>query len=228
MGSTTSKPARKLAHNATHPLRSPSQAASALGAPPTHPVHPPIPSQLTPPPHGSDTYEAPSPPGPTPATLASESKTQDIVRDASDPQLLKNLARLGAVKIRKQATNYEPSDQMLHILAARQKASLEACDSFAGSAATPASSGGRLGASTLSQLLDERKACTSLRDLERLAVEYDVPLRRIEELAQRFNPPTVGDEIYAENVGERDETAQIKYKAVWVEAKLGSKVPRVE
>ncbi|EPQ27757.1 uncharacterized protein PFL1_04894 [Pseudozyma flocculosa PF-1] len=166
---------------------------------------------------------------------ASETKTQDIMRDASDPQLLQNLARLGAVNVPKHSTNYQPTDQMLRILAARSKASLDPSDHTAGSATTPTAASSsrspnastaaseRVSATTLSLLLDDRKHCETHADLEKLAVEYDLPLATIQQLARHFNSPTMGDEIREdERERERDDTAPAKFKALWVEPQLGA------
>ena len=49
----------------------------------------------------------------------------------------------------------------------------------------------RLGASTLSSLLDDRKLVTSRSDLERLAAKYTIDVSVLERLARTVNSPSI-------------------------------------
>ncbi len=122
---------------------------------------------------------------------------------------------------------------MLGILAARQREAVHEDDHAGPSAPTsraaPASSGAskqiRLSAPTLAQLFDDRKACRSAADLERLAVEYDVEPALIERLAKRFNTPSVGAPVDPEEgEGRRrpddEREGPKRYHAVWQEPKI--------
>ncbi len=83
---------------------------------------------------------------------------------------------------------------MLRILEARERANLDniQSDAFA-SSSTPAKASGpaRIPAHTITMLLDDRKHCETRADLEKLAVEYDLPLATIEKLARYYNSPTM-------------------------------------
>ena len=128
------------------------------------------------------------------------------------------------------------TDQMLRILAARERAvhsNLEAPSSSAASASASADAGAggtatatatveRMHANTIINLLEDWKHCTSAADVERLAVEYDVSVAAIQSLTRFATSPTLGDEIKDEQ-GDREsidrggEKGPPKVKAVWVE-----------
>lgn len=163
------------------------------------------------------------------------------MRDAYDPQFLQNLSRLGQVKVPKNATNYQPTDQMLRILEARERANLDnvqSADAYQTSTssskgATKSSAAPRISANTITLLLDDRKHCETQKDLERLALEYDLPLQIIESLAKYYNSPTMGEEVRDEaHEGDRqedqanrqDERLPSKVRGVWVEPKLQSRI----
>ncbi|KAL9940443.1 hypothetical protein V8E36_001148 [Tilletia maclaganii] len=156
---------------------------------------------------------------------ASETKTREILDDAGDPQLLQNLKNLGPVAVEQPDSPLHQRNRqqshMLEILAARAREAEQAqgglddgsaAAAFASqSAAAPAPSSSRtvpdtaatatssqpirLSPDTIASLLDERKDCESKADLERLAVEYDVPVRLIEDLARYVNTPSVSQSL---------------------------------
>ncbi|PWZ00493.1 hypothetical protein BCV70DRAFT_199772 [Testicularia cyperi] len=176
---------------------------------------------------------------------SSETKSADIMRDAYDPQFLQNLSRLGQVKVPKNATNYEPTDQMLRILHAREQASMESLQNIENFGSASRSTGSsqkdvssshrpaRVSANTITLLLDDRKHCETRADLEKLAVEYDLPLETIETLGRYYNSPTMGEEIrdddstrQEDRANRQDERGPPKVYGVWVEPTFKSSQPR--
>ncbi|KAK0537203.1 hypothetical protein OC842_001724 [Tilletia horrida] len=171
---------------------------------------------------------------------ASETKTKEILEDAGDPTLLQNLQRLGPVAVEHPNSPLDGRNghhnRMLDILAARAKdveheegtitASASAAAQQGSTGASAAAVGTlRLSPSTIASLLDERKDCTSQEDLERLAVEYDVPIQLIEVLGRYVNTPSV-----SESMGRRERLARFQSDdshdgpplvyAVWTEPKM--------
>lgn len=139
------------------------------------------------------------------------------------------------------------TDQMLRILEARERGNVDNVDSVdhvsrSGSSAAPAPSSsakrsasqsgraGRISANTVTLLLDDRKHCETRADLERLAVEYDLPLQTITTLAKYYNSPTMGEEVpdgsdSGRASGEPNSSAQDfkgppRVRGVWVEPQL--------
>ncbi|SPO23275.1 uncharacterized protein UTRI_01953 [Ustilago trichophora] len=249
MGSSSSKPARKLGSEVASSI---SRAVPSAAKPSTNPTPTPSASARVPPTeYGASAAQQASQYAPSGSTRreqetqrqqqqASETKSADIMRDAYDPQFLQNLSRLGQVKVPKNATNYQPTDQMLRILEAREKATLDNINSAdflssSSSSSAPAktpSGPPRISANTITLLLDDRKHCETRKDLERLAVEYDLPLETIETLAKYYNSPTMGEEVRDETekmkqedqANRQEERAPPKVRAVWVEPKLQNQI----
>lgn len=132
---------------------------------------------------------------------------------------------------------------MLRILEARERANLDNMQSAAAISSsastipsnTPVKSAGipRISANTITLLLDDRKHCETRKDLERLALEYDLPLETIETLAKYYNSPTIGEEIRDEveehtkqedQANRQEERAPPKVRGVWVEPKLQNQI----
>ena len=126
---------------------------------------------------------------------------------------------------------------MLRILEARERANLDnvqSADTLSSTTTTPAKPSGppRVSANTITMLLDDRKHCETRKDLERLAVEYDLPLETIESLARYYNSPTMGEEVRDEHdemrqedqANRQDERAPPKVRGVWVEPKLQNQI----
>lgn len=134
------------------------------------------------------------------------------------------------------------TDQMLRILEARERASLDslqtanalsASSSTATTQTTPTTRTGppRISANTITLLLDDRKHCETQKDLELLALEYDLPLETIESLAKYYNSPTMAEEIRDEadarqedQANRQDERAPTKVRGVWVVPKLQEQI----
>jgi hypothetical protein len=60
----------------------------------------------------------------------------------------------------------------------------------------------RLGAASLSSLLDDRKFVTSRSDLEHLSARYTVDVPVLENLARFVNSPSIGEGTVVRTVGE--------------------------
>ncbi|SNX83102.1 uncharacterized protein MEPE_01808 [Melanopsichium pennsylvanicum] len=257
MGSSSSKPARKLGSEVASSV---ARAVPYAVKPSSNPNPTPAPSasgkaRVPPTEYGAQTAKQGAQFAPSASNRreqetqrqqqqASETKNADIMRDAYDPQFLQNLSRLGQVKVPKNATNYQPTDQMLRILEARERANLdnlnnaEALSSLSSSSSTisPAkksSAQPRISATTITLLLDDRKHCESRKDLERLAVEYDLPFETIESLAKYYNSPTMGEEVRDEQLewmkqedqaNRQEERAPPKVHGVWVVPKLQNQI----
>ncbi|TKY87171.1 hypothetical protein EX895_003848 [Sporisorium graminicola] len=244
MGSSSSKPVRKLGSEVASSV---SRAVPAAAKPSANPTPAPSGTNRVPPAeYGAATAQQGSQYAPSPAgrreqetqrqqQQASETKSADIMRDAYDPQFLQNLSRLGQVKVPKNATNYQPTDQMLRILEARERANLdniESADALASPNSTRTKPSGppRMSANTITLLLDDRKHCETQKDLDRLALEYDLPLQTIESLAKYYNSPTMGEEVRDESTEQQDqanrqdERAPPKVRGVWVVPKLQSQI----
>jgi hypothetical protein len=121
----------------------------------------------------------------------------DVRNDGRDPQLLANLHKLGQVKVPRGKVTFQQSNPMLNILAARQKNTLqeEAANTSAQLSTQGSSNVGaiknRLNAQSIIALLDERKECKNRRQVEELAVAYDVDINVLDTLARWVNSPSV-------------------------------------
>lgn len=98
---------------------------------------------------------------------------------------------------------------MLNILAARERTSAaegesdspSSISSITAPSASPSNVRNRLSAPTLINLLDERKNCTTRKELEDLAVGYDIDLEVLEGLAKFVNSPSISGRV--EEIRER-------------------------
>lgn len=107
------------------------------------------------------------------------------------------LQKIGQVQVPRGKVRYQKSNTMLNILEARGK-NTEAEEGA--NTAAQLSSGGvnnagaiknRLNAQSIVSLLDERKECKTRRDIEQLAVSYDVDVAILDQLARFVNSPSV-------------------------------------
>ncbi|CAD6888174.1 unnamed protein product [Tilletia laevis] len=223
MGSSASKPAgRKLAQTVT------SQVRAGAGAPVSRPAAaspaapgsgPTSASRGVPRSSNAAAFQAGQSQGPKPYGYekhsASETKTREIMEDAGDPTLLQNLQRLGAVDVEHPHSPLNDRNSyhgnMIEILAARardvaqsEEGAEDAYDSPSDGTARAAQPL-RLSPSTIATLLDERKDCMSKKDLETLALEYDIPVDVIETLGRYFNTPSV-----SESMGQTERLARMR------------------
>jgi Xaa-Pro aminopeptidase len=117
--------------------------------------------------------------------------------DGQDHQLIANMQKLGPVKVPRGKIQYQQSNPMLNILAARQKNTdledeannaQQASGQVVGNAVTMKN---RLNAQSVIALLDERKECKSRREVEQLAVSYDIDIKALDQLARWVNSPSI-------------------------------------
>jgi uncharacterized protein len=120
-----------------------------------------------------------------------------VKMDGRDPHLLANLQKIGQVKVPKGKVLFQQSNPMLNILAAREKNSSmeEEANSSAQLSSQGVSNAGaiknRLNAQSIIALLDERKECKSRREVEELAIAYDMDIDILDRLARWINSPSI-------------------------------------
>ncbi|KAG6813627.1 hypothetical protein H0H92_009244 [Tricholoma furcatifolium] len=135
---------------------------------------------------------------------ASESRTREIERDAQDPDFIASLNRLGpsASATAKETTQlFQSSAESEH----------EA------SSTSPVHN--RLHSTTLSDLLDKRKAARSPQDVERLAKQFGIDAAKLESLARFVSSPSVQSGTEQRTV-EKDGEESITIQAVWIDPHL--------
>ncbi|OJT03512.1 hypothetical protein TRAPUB_5791 [Trametes pubescens] len=182
MGSAASKSARKLAKTV-----SPGWAGARTSNPAEH---------------------APSPRPVMP--LASETKTEAIMKDGSDT-LLANLQKLGQVRVDHNMRTIKPAaDQAQHIHESRLLS-----EDQARSSRQPHN---RLVAASLTELLEERKYAPTLKALEELPKKYAIDSDKVERLARYVNSPSVHPDSVKRWVSE-DGAEQTTMLASWVNPK---------
>lgn len=120
-----------------------------------------------------------------------------VQQDSQDPQLLANLQKLGEVHVPRGKVKYQPRNDMLNILAARQRdtdAEQRASEDVrqrTGGVQQAAHMKNRLSAGMVLSLLDERKQCKTRGAVEKVARGYDVDVHVLERLARYVNAPSV-------------------------------------
>ncbi|KAG9001589.1 hypothetical protein FRB94_003685 [Tulasnella sp. JGI-2019a] len=143
-----------------------------------------------------------------PPPMAQGSKTADINSDGSDPHLLANLTALGAVRV-PSAQTIQSSSSIHASIAARQLSEEQAIGKIPQN---------RLLASTLTQLLDERRIATPNGkdfDLNTISKKYNIESPIVSRLTRWVNSPSAGDTIVTRTTAREDEEI-ILTKAVWV------------
>ncbi|PWN89296.1 hypothetical protein FA10DRAFT_253404 [Acaromyces ingoldii] len=201
MGSSSSKPLRRLGKEtvSSQPMGAP--GVSRAAAPPSNRLTRGLPEQLHP--------------------SFSENKSHSIKQDSQDPQLMANLQKLGPVQVPRGKINFRSSNEMLNILAAREKNQNEE--------AQDASSTNRLSIHSILQLLDERKRCQTQRQVDELSVGFDIDRKVLDDLARLVNSPSIEQEQHVrtnELKGqdavevEADDDTPPRVHAVWTEPAL--------
>ncbi|KZT28541.1 hypothetical protein NEOLEDRAFT_1086956 [Neolentinus lepideus HHB14362 ss-1] len=162
---------------------------------------------------GARTSSAEEPPQPQPRdrtqnmskTLASETKDEEITRDAIDPQFMANLSRLGAVRVdhhmQTVRTVTRKADSINRGFRSRQQSEAEA-------ASHPVRN--HLLAPALSDLLDDRKRVTSIQELQSLATRYGVDVDKLERLARYVNSPSADEKTRRKVVEQEEELTTVK------------------
>jgi len=139
-------------------------------------------------------------------SLASETKDEEITRDAIDPQFMANLSRLGAVRVDHHMQTVRTADSINRGFRSRQQSEAEA-------ASHPVRN--HLLAPALSDLLDDRKRVTSIQELQSLATRYGVDVDKLERLARYVNSPSADEGTRRKVVEQEEELTTVK--AIWVE-----------
>lgn len=110
-----------------------------------------------------------------------------------------NLQKLGPVQVPRGKIKFRQSNEMLTILAARQKNQTEEDNSANEAVQTQTTSSttpergqtNRLTIHSILQLLDERKACQTQRQIEELSVGFDVDRKVFDSLSRSVNSPSI-------------------------------------
>ncbi|RDX48310.1 hypothetical protein OH76DRAFT_1309723, partial [Lentinus brumalis] len=130
-----------------------------------------------------------------PAPQASESKDDAISRDSQDPHFLANLSRLGPVTVDHHMQTIRPaaaSAQRLHQTRLRSE------DEARSSRPTQ----NRLVASSLLELLEERKHVSTQKEIAELAKQYSIDLEKLERLARHVNSVSVNQDTVKRWIGQ--------------------------
>ncbi|KDQ12310.1 hypothetical protein BOTBODRAFT_34597 [Botryobasidium botryosum FD-172 SS1] len=160
----------------------------------------------------------PAPPLRAPLPEASETRSDAIERDAKDPHFMANLSRIGQVNVPNPAAAVRTANHMKHVLSTLQASEEEAAS------LSPIQN--RLHASSLSELLDERKSITSTRELADLAKRYGIDVEVLEGVAKYVNSPSVGESGTTRTVDEQGEE-KITMQATWVDPILDNEHKRI-
>ncbi|OCH95597.1 hypothetical protein OBBRIDRAFT_745346 [Obba rivulosa] len=149
-----------------------------------------------------------------PLPRASETKDEAIERDSKDPQFLANLNRLGPVAVdHHMRTVRLAADSASQTFQTRLQSEVEARSS------RPTHN--HLLPSSLTELLDERKAVTKRSELEDLANRYGIDVARLESLARFVNTPSIQQDSMIKTMGE-DGVERVTVIAAWIDpAKAG-------
>ncbi|GAA5932673.1 uncharacterized protein JCM15063_002174 [Sporobolomyces koalae] len=155
-------------------------------------------------------------PGSSRPPLASATKDEAILAESRDPDLAKNLHRLGQVSVpgKGMASTLHTDNAMLGILQERQRVD----DAVAAGISTP----DQLSARALSNLLDDRKSAKSKQEADEIAREYGMDPKLIDELARHINSPSISMVLPSSDPDEDDRRL-----AKWVDGPSES-VPRLE
>ncbi|KAA1471341.1 hypothetical protein DENSPDRAFT_776207 [Dentipellis sp. KUC8613] len=129
--------------------------------------------------------------------LASETKDDNIMKDAQDPQLHANLARLGPVRVDHHMQSVRTSAQIRRRFESRAQSEADAASSHA-----PRN---RLLAASLSDLLDQRKYATSRKELEKFAEQYGIEVQKLESVARYVSTPSVDEKTAIRMVEDNGE-----------------------
>ncbi|KAF5387107.1 hypothetical protein D9615_001863 [Tricholomella constricta] len=143
---------------------------------------------------------------------ASETRTEEIDRDARDPDFLANLNRLGPVRVDHHMQTIRPkTTETKQLFKSRLESEHEA------SSLLPVHN--RLHAASLSELLDKQKAARSAQDVERLAKQYGIDVAKLENLTRFVTSPSVQGGTAVRTV-EKDGEESVMMMAVWIKPHL--------
>ncbi|KZO95233.1 hypothetical protein CALVIDRAFT_182549 [Calocera viscosa TUFC12733] len=159
----------------------------------------------------ADSIEAAARARPNTVGGASAIKDEFIKRDAQDPHLLEQLNRIGPVSVNPQNMPFQTaqSARMNRIYQTRQ-ANEEASESIQKN---------RFSASTLADLLNERKMARSQAELAKIAEEFNVDVDVLNQLARHVNAPSVGPPR-RKQITEEGDDATPQLQAYWTTAPI--------
>ncbi|KAI0374707.1 hypothetical protein BV20DRAFT_960857 [Pilatotrama ljubarskyi] len=148
---------------------------------------------------------------------ASETKSEAIERDSRDPHFLANLSKLGQVKVDHHMQTIKPAaDQAQRLFQTRLRSEDEA------RSARP--SRNQLVATSLMDLLEERKSASTQRDVEELAKKYDIDLEKLERMARYVNSVSIHQDSVKRWISE-DGVEHTTMLASWVDPKIEEEKP---
>jgi len=138
---------------------------------------------------------------------ASEQMTDDIRRDAQDPDFLANLSKLGQVTVPKAGMPYSQTAPGMRTLLNRSAASFVP-------SSTP--TGGLLSADQLSALFDRLKTAPADTDPSTIYKPFGLTDASMRDLRRWVNSPSVDKDRTKVEVNEQGEET-VKMLAVWVD-----------
>ncbi|SCV69271.1 BQ2448_2291 [Microbotryum intermedium] len=196
MGNSASKATKQLTKTATSqsPLSSTWAAAPSRSSP----------SSLS----LSSSSASPSSSSRSSEPLASETKSDAILQDSQDPNFMRKLERLGQVKVPSAGVAFRADNQMLDILQQRKEQELQS------ESLTPIRN--RIGARSLSNLLDDCKQTASKQEVQELCELYQIDYEILTELNWHVTSPSTSTIPLPERTVEEDDGETLL--AIWVDA----------
>ncbi|KAI0664982.1 hypothetical protein C8Q70DRAFT_1049168 [Cubamyces menziesii] len=150
---------------------------------------------------------------------ASETKNDAIERDSKDPDFLANLSKLGQVKVDHHMQTIRPAASQAQQLFQTRLQSEEQ----ARSARPPRN---HLVASSLLELLEERKYATRPQELAEIAKKYDMDVEKLERLARHVNSVSVQADSVRRWVDE-EGVDRVTMLATWMNPQIQEDRPLV-
>ncbi|KAK7693277.1 hypothetical protein QCA50_002844 [Cerrena zonata] len=189
MGGNTSKPARTLSKTAKPTWSGARPMPNVVEEGAAH-ARPSLPSRTSP--------------------RASETKTDFIDQESKDPQLAAYLNQLGQVSVDHHMKTVRPTtvNQVNRAFQTRLQSEEEARSSR--------TVHNRLLASSLVDLLEQRKQVGSLDELKDLAKRYSIDLEKMENLARFVNSHSIDQNSTQRTISE-DGAERVKMTAEWVD-----------
>ncbi|SGY75356.1 BQ5605_C005g03421 [Microbotryum silenes-dioicae] len=129
--------------------------------------------------------------------LASETKSDAIVHDSQDPNFMRKLEQLGQVKLPSAGFAFRAHNQMLDILKQRKEQELQS------ESLTPIPN--RIGARSLSNLLDDCKQAASKQEIQELCKLYQIDYEILTELNRHITAPSTSTIPLPERTVEEDD-----------------------
>ncbi|KAI0747950.1 hypothetical protein C8Q80DRAFT_704601 [Daedaleopsis nitida] len=158
--------------------------------------------------------ERPPHPHARPQPQASETRSEAIERDSHDPQLLANLTKLGPVAVDHHMQTIHPAGASTqHIIQSRLRSEEEARSS------RPTRN--RLVASSLLEVLEERKHASTSAQLDGLSEKYGLDADKLNRLARNVNSVSVNQDTVKRWFGE-DGSEHMTMMASWINPNINA------